>query len=242
VPSFDDLSEVVGREVEWHRRRLQLTRQQLADQCLRLGSDLTFAAVTSIETGRRDNDGRRRRAVTVDELVVLAQALQVAPLALVAPARSDDPTAWAPNRQAHPWTVAKWFSSEQHEIPIGSESELDAYGFGLKDPETGLHGWYEIPKSITTELDLWRAHERAWNDWWRSRHRAIAARRLAADATDPAVSQSRTIEADAEDLYRLQVIERDLQKVRAEMRGSGIELPILAEGMEHIDGEKKRQR
>ena len=112
----------------------------------------------------------------------------------------------------------------------------------MKDPQTGLHGWYEMPKSITTELDLWRAHERAWNDWWRSRHRAIAARRLAADATDQAVAQSRTIEADAEDLYRLQVIERDLQKVRAEMRGSGIELPILAEGMEHIDDEKNRQR
>ena len=234
MPPFDELSEAVGREVEWHRRRRQLTRQQLADECLRLGSDLTFAAITSIETGRRDAAGRRRRSVTVDELVVLAQALGVAPLTLVVPARTDDATSWAPGRTAHPWTVAKWFSSEQRMIPVESEADWDAYGRGRNDD--GIFDYYEVPQSIISGLDLWRAHERAWGDWWRSRDRALTARRLAAEASDSAVSQSRTVEADAEDLYRQQVIERDLRRIRTTLRQAGLEPWPLAEGMEHIDG------
>lgn len=60
--------------------------------------EITAQSVSNIETGRRDKDGRRRRFVTVDELIALAVALQVAPVHLLSkPLPPDElplPGAW----------------------------------------------------------------------------------------------------------------------------------------------------
>ncbi|MFC6080980.1 helix-turn-helix domain-containing protein [Sphaerisporangium aureirubrum] len=81
------VSDVIAAQVRLRRRRADLTRDQLAEACARHGApELTFGAITNIETGRPDPEtGRRRRHVTVDELIVLAQALNVAPLDLIYP-------------------------------------------------------------------------------------------------------------------------------------------------------------
>lgn len=79
-------SEYVATQVRQRRRELNLTRQQLADACARVGApQLTFAALTNIETGRPDGSGKRRREVTVEELLALATALAVSPGDLMAP-------------------------------------------------------------------------------------------------------------------------------------------------------------
>lgn len=80
-------SDVIATQIRHLRRRAGLTRAQLAEACASHGApELTFGALTNIETGRRDpQTGRRRRAVTVDELLALANALEVTPAALVFP-------------------------------------------------------------------------------------------------------------------------------------------------------------
>jgi transcriptional regulator with XRE-family HTH domain len=79
-------SDVVAKRVREVRRRRGLTVAQLAQRCTELGMPgLTEQAIYNLEAGRADKRGRRRRAVTVDELVGLAHVLDVAPVHLLLP-------------------------------------------------------------------------------------------------------------------------------------------------------------
>jgi transcriptional regulator with XRE-family HTH domain len=71
-------SAIVADRIAYARRQRGWNRDQLAKECAAAGApDITAPAITNIETGRRV-DGRRRRAVTIDELVVFAQLFGVA--------------------------------------------------------------------------------------------------------------------------------------------------------------------
>jgi transcriptional regulator with XRE-family HTH domain len=74
------------------RKRRGWQPADLASRCAELGADgLTEDVIENIESGRRSG-GKRRRAVTVDELLALALALNVAPVhLLVPPDDSDEP-------------------------------------------------------------------------------------------------------------------------------------------------------
>lgn len=79
-------SDLVGARIR-KLREGRYTVKQLAARCSALGaSELTAAAIANIETGRRDKGtGARRRDVTIDELLVLALALDAPPLVLLTP-------------------------------------------------------------------------------------------------------------------------------------------------------------
>lgn len=80
------LSDVVADQVKKHREAQGLYRDDLAKRCAELGwPALTSGVIGTIETGRPDKDGKRRREISIDELVVLARALDVEPVLLVAP-------------------------------------------------------------------------------------------------------------------------------------------------------------
>lgn len=113
--SHPTASDVIAAQVRRHRNRLGLNREQLAEECARLGADdLTYAALTNIETGRKGRDGKRRREVTVDELLVLGLALAVPPLLLTLPLGSEQAVPTAPNRDhRNPYTVWKWWTGEE---------------------------------------------------------------------------------------------------------------------------------
>jgi transcriptional regulator with XRE-family HTH domain len=71
-------SDVVARRVREIRKQRGWTAERLAAECARVGaSQLTASVIANIESGRRDQQGRRRRDVTVDELLHLAAALDV---------------------------------------------------------------------------------------------------------------------------------------------------------------------
>src|SRR5690242_9621967 len=78
-------SDVVAARVRQVRKRRDLTTAQLAARCAELGApDLTTQALYKLE-GQRDVASRRPRPVTVDELLALALALNVAPVHLLVP-------------------------------------------------------------------------------------------------------------------------------------------------------------
>ncbi|MFD6889116.1 helix-turn-helix domain-containing protein [Streptomyces sp. NPDC059957] len=86
MTSSTTVSDVVAERVKEVRKRRGLTAVQLAERCAAIGvPELTPQSVSNIETGRRDKAGARRRYVTVDELVALAVALEVAPVHLLVP-------------------------------------------------------------------------------------------------------------------------------------------------------------
>jgi transcriptional regulator with XRE-family HTH domain len=74
----------VGRRVRDARMARGWTAKDLAARCAAVGApEITTAVIANIETGRRDNEGRRRRDVTVDELLTLGYAFDTSPAGLL---------------------------------------------------------------------------------------------------------------------------------------------------------------
>lgn len=80
-------SDIVGARIREGRRRNDWTVQQLAERCQEAGAtQITASVITNIELGRRDKEtGQRRREVTVDELILFAKVLSIAPVHLLVP-------------------------------------------------------------------------------------------------------------------------------------------------------------
>jgi transcriptional regulator with XRE-family HTH domain len=79
-------SDFVADRLRQIRQRRGLTAEGLAARCAEIGApEITRSVIANIETGRRGPDGRRRREVSVDELLIFAYALQVPPALLVVP-------------------------------------------------------------------------------------------------------------------------------------------------------------
>lgn len=101
-------SQVVARRVrEVRRARGGLSAEQLAQRCADLGMpSLNRSVIANLENGRRD-------FVTVDELLVLALALDVAPLHLVVPMGAQDPMLIAPDIPHLGGPVRAWVRGER---------------------------------------------------------------------------------------------------------------------------------
>ncbi len=81
----ETVSDLVARRIQQLRKDQGMaSAARLAAECSRLGApEVTTNTIANIESGRRDSDGRRRRDVTVDELLAISAALGVPPVALL---------------------------------------------------------------------------------------------------------------------------------------------------------------
>jgi transcriptional regulator with XRE-family HTH domain len=71
-------SDTVARRLVELRKRRGWSARRLAEACAATGSpQLSESVIANIESGRRDEHGRRRKDVTVDEVVGFAEALNV---------------------------------------------------------------------------------------------------------------------------------------------------------------------
>lgn len=83
-------SEIVAGRVQELRKRRGMTAKDLAERCRQMGApSVTASVIANIESGRPDEHGRRRRNVTLEEWLILAQALHVAPIHLLVPVDSE---------------------------------------------------------------------------------------------------------------------------------------------------------
>lgn len=93
-----------------------MTVEQLAARCAEIGAThLTEAALYAVESGRKDKaTGRRRRTISVDEWVVLAQALEVDPIALLVPPHlaDGDPFPLTSEFSTTAGAARRWLKSE----------------------------------------------------------------------------------------------------------------------------------
>ncbi|WP_158642423.1 helix-turn-helix domain-containing protein [Actinomadura sp. WAC 06369] len=141
-------SDIVGARVRAVRQRRGWTAAQLAERCTEHGApEITASVVTDLETGRRDKDTkRRRRNITVDELLALACALDVAPVHLLVPTDGNDPylvthdrfvrparaREWVRGRHPLPWSDPRLFFSEvpaeEWEPPEMTQEQMDRQG------------------------------------------------------------------------------------------------------------------
>ncbi|RLU85906.1 hypothetical protein CTZ27_26430 [Streptomyces griseocarneus] len=206
------MSDTVAEQVRRHRTRLGLSREQLAAECARLGAaDLTYAAIVSIETGRRDKNGRRRREVSVDELLVLGIALAVPPLLLALPLGAEETVPTVPAADPRPpYTVWKWVTGEETPTlggPIGGRHFPESQRIADTGPKWSA-AWAEAayPASLYPEFE--RRREAV--------HRAY----LRAEAEEPKGGDTT---ARTDYLHRLEELARHIN----DMRRAGLPVPAL---------------
>ncbi|MFF3690685.1 helix-turn-helix domain-containing protein [Streptomyces sp. NPDC002187] len=115
MTNWQTFSDLVAERVRKVRKSRGMTAQDLAEKCAtpEVGApEITAQTLSNIETGRRDKDGRRRRAVTVDEFMSLAAALQIQPVDLLVPPELDDdaPFSIAPGAAMTAGAARDWIS------------------------------------------------------------------------------------------------------------------------------------
>ncbi|MEU6822780.1 helix-turn-helix transcriptional regulator [Streptomyces atriruber] len=152
-------SDTIAAQLRRHRARRGMTREQLAAECERLGATgLTYAAIVSIETGRRKPDGSRRREVSVDELLALGLALAVPPLLLALPLGSEQQVPTVPGRDPRdPHTVWQWWIGEETPAlhgPIDGRYVPETQPIGEDGPKWSA-AWAEsaYPASLYPEFE-----------------------------------------------------------------------------------------
>jgi len=123
-------SDVVAARVREVREKRRMKVTDLARRCAEYGApELTAQALYKLE-GQRARADRRPRPVTVDELLTLAIALNVAPVHLLVPV--DDPDAPYPvigGVRAHRFGVRAWIRG------IGTiDPDADPREFGAEVP------------------------------------------------------------------------------------------------------------
>ena len=215
--SYQTTSDTIAEQVRRHRTRLGLNREQLADECARLGApDLTYAAITNIETGRRNKDGKRRREVSVDELLVLGLALAVPPLLLALPLGSEAAVPVVPAvAPRDPYTVWKWVTGEETPTlagPVDGRHHVDPRPIGGDGPKwSAAWGTAAYPASLYPEFE-------------RRRLAVIKAHRLRENAkADPTVDPTRVPDYERDYVERLD----DLAHVINDMTRAGLAVPAM---------------
>jgi transcriptional regulator with XRE-family HTH domain len=153
------LSDLVGSQLERLRKQRGLTRAEVAERCSWLGMpEITPAALSNIETGRKDETGQRRRDITVDELVVLAMALQAVPATLLAPVGSSERVELIRGRADDAWSAYRWLIGELPEDMLGQNREADVR--------------HQRNDDASAAIAAYRRHEAALHAWLRERTKA----------------------------------------------------------------------
>lgn len=111
-----DTTHRVGRQLRKSRKEMKLTAQRLADRTAELGHPIGPATITDLETGRR-------QSVTVADLLILAAALDISPVALLyADQFADGEVEMLPGVSATAAQAAMWCTGET--APYGSDDDV----------------------------------------------------------------------------------------------------------------------
>lgn len=99
------LALAVAQEVRRHRQARGLSAKQLSDRCAQLGMPIQRSVLANLESGRR-------ATISVAEVMVLAAALEVAPMQLLFPVGYEERFEFLPNQHAVPFAAAQWFEGK----------------------------------------------------------------------------------------------------------------------------------
>lgn len=109
-PSAEPITEVIAERVRDLREKSGLSQFDLAERVRSLGLPWKRATVVNLETRAPNSRGKGagRDVVTVQELLVLALALDVPPVWLLANPESGEKVQLAANLESDPWSVLLW--------------------------------------------------------------------------------------------------------------------------------------
>lgn len=205
----------IAKEVRRRRQALKMSTQQLADACAAQGFPIKRTVLSNLESGYRET-------ITVPELIVLAKALEVAPIQLVYPIDAEPEVEVLPGHSVPTERAMLWFTGW---LDLFKEESDHAVGHGQLDPSSGLHEWYETRYADATAVIGMYAEHRA----------------LIAEYEDAPLAAIRRVGSTDAPGYRDEVaslrkqIEERIKAKRAEIRRRGIAaLPPLPPELERL--------
>jgi hypothetical protein len=162
---------------------------------------MSAASLTNIESGRRQA-GRRRREISLDELVVLARALDVPPILLLFPVGTAPETEIGPGAAVPTWHAVRWFIGEER-----------------------LDGRSTDTDPAAVPMTIFRRHQALETEYVRSRWALAASVAMARNRgiSPPADSEQPIGERAQDALIRL-------LDVRTEIRRAGLIAPPIRDG------------
>jgi transcriptional regulator with XRE-family HTH domain len=98
----DELHSRIAEAVKARRKENKISAEQLADECERLGYPISRSTLANYESGRK-------RRLDVSDLMVIAAALQVSPLALLFPGDLDEEVEIFPGQMTTTLGASSWF-------------------------------------------------------------------------------------------------------------------------------------
>jgi transcriptional regulator with XRE-family HTH domain len=102
-------SDIAARRIREARIERKWTVKQLAERCAKAGADqLTAAVITNLESRRKPS-----REVTLDEILALAQVLEVPPVQLMTPVSHGELLQVVPGEELGPMEAPGWLADDQ---------------------------------------------------------------------------------------------------------------------------------
>lgn len=137
-----------------------MTAQQLAERCAQVGlPQLTASVIANIETGRRDERGRRRRDVTVDEWLGFARALNVGPALLLLP-MDRGPVPITPTVDQHPSEALAWLAADSEPSDSEQRAEWREAMAPVSLYRTVRHYWEDVARIEASDAGAQSKHYR----------------------------------------------------------------------------------
>ncbi len=178
--------------------RGKMSAQQLSDRCAKLGYPIPRSTIQNLEIGRKES-------ISIHEVVVLAQALNIPPLQLIFPIGREQNFELLPDTTVPTWLAASWFTGEKP-YPVA----LTDGGWGAGD----MRAWKSSPSYWFRGLDT------LYGRWTSARS---------------AVRNARDADREKESRAVLRDVEDDLKRHREAMRDMGMEPGPLSAELAHLD-------
>lgn len=137
-----------------------MSAQQLADECAALGHAIPRSVLANLESGRRET-------VSVPELLVIAQALNVAPILLLFPLGYEPDAEVRPGCWTRAWDAAEWFAGRRDVPPAPLHDDKVAVGEPVYRRPVELYEAYERAQETYRRAQVntrrWRERARTEN-------------------------------------------------------------------------------
>jgi transcriptional regulator with XRE-family HTH domain len=170
----------IGKRVAYYRTRADLTAAMLSDRCGELGLPLDRNVIAKLENGHR-------QSVTVDEVYVLAVALEIPPVLLLFGVGTEETASILPEWEVTPWHALRWFCGFSTFPQPGREDVLTDWipGTGPAAAITAYRFNEVAAQEAMTARDRMISYERmaeaASSDTERRAYQAAAERELEAE-------------------------------------------------------------
>ncbi|MGW2847892.1 helix-turn-helix domain-containing protein [Streptomyces sp. NPDC001108] len=194
------LTQHVADAVRHYRKERGLSAQALADACAKLGYAVPRTSIANLENGRRSG-------VEIAELLVLAKALQIPPIALMLPVGMSGSVEVVPGEELPIWDAIAWITGE---TLLGSEPQPGTVAEIIYELRIHAQGVNQVQKAIQFAEET-------------QRHGLYSGQRL----------NGKDMQASIQNYARESA--GDLREFRGKLRARGIEPPALPEDLKFLD-------